>query len=69
MAEQDDYDEGPEGQSMQSNETDEPSAIAYTITDVVVVHNLFNLSTSFMDSAILLAESELKVLENYNSCA
>jgi len=36
----DDDDEEP-GHSMQSNETDQPSANADTITDVVVVRNLF----------------------------
>jgi len=42
MVEQDDDDdEEPEGQSMQSIETDQPSAIADTITDVVV-RNLFD---------------------------
>jgi len=40
MVEQGGDDEEPEGQSMQSNETDLSSAVVDTITDVVV-RNLF----------------------------
>jgi len=56
MVEQDDDFEEPEGQSMQSNETYQPLAIADTSTEVVVVRNLFDwlqFDFSTDDSAVL----------------
>jgi len=53
MVEQDNDNEEPEGQSMQSNETDQPSAIVDTISDVVTTCSTgFGPNFQLSDSAV-----------------